>query len=64
MGRSVSCTEEAVQFTIDVTVRADLADALLSAASVRGRTPAAVMAEIVEIVLVDGLVGALLDDGK
>lgn len=55
-------TEEVVAITFEITVKAEIADALILAARARDRSPASIMAEIMETVLVDGLIDAVLDD--
>jgi hypothetical protein len=59
----VSDTEEMIAVNCEIIVKADLAEKLMAAARQRDRTPASIMGEIIEAVLCDGLVDAILDDG-
>lgn len=47
---------------INMTLNGPLSDTLIAAAAKRGREPAEVFADIVEVVLGDDLVDAVLDD--
>ncbi len=58
------CTEEVVELKFEMTFASHLYDRLHDAARHRDRTPVSLLAEIIETVLVDDLVGAVLDDAS
>lgn len=58
----MSVTEDMVQMTFSITVKAVLADRLVKLARDRDQPPAAVMADVMERVIVDDLFAAILDD--
>lgn len=56
------CTEEVVELKFEMTFASHLFDRLGAAARLRDRTPVSLVAEIIETVLSEDLIGAVLDD--
>lgn len=58
----MSVTERMVEMTFSVTVKAELADRLVKLARDRDQPPAALVADVMERVIIDDLFAAVLDD--
>lgn len=56
------CTEEAVEIDLQMTLKNELAQKLIGEAARLRREPVDLLADIIERVLTDNLVGAVLDE--
>lgn len=57
-----SCNEEVVEIDLQMTLRNELAQRLIDEAARLRREPVVLLADIIERVLTDNLVGAVLDE--
>lgn len=57
-----SCTEEAVEIDLEMTLKNELAKKLIAEAERLGRSPVVLLADIIERVLTDNLVSAVIDE--